>query len=327
MRWKGRRKSSNVNDMRGGASGGSRGGRGGISFPRSMGRRGSGRRIPMGGGSRRAGGGMGIGTMIIIGIVLWFLGINPLTLLGGMGGGLGGGLGPSLSPNTSQPQYDRSSGTGGRNDEMKAFMATILGSTEEIWKGVFKAYGKSYPNPKLNLFTGQVRSACGLASAASGPFYCPGDSEVYIDLSFYKQLATEFGAKGDFAQAYVLAHEVGHHVQNVIGVLPQFNRMRRSMGKVEVNKMSVKVELQADCFAGIWGHYVNREGWLERGDLEEALVAANQIGDDTIQKRTQGYVVPESFNHGTSEQRRVWFRKGFDSGRMEACDTFKANDL
>ena len=153
-------------------------------------------------------------------------------------------------------------------------------------------------------------------------FTAPVTARSISILSFYKQLATQFGAKGDFAQAYVLAHEVGHHVQNVIGVLPQFNRQRQRLGKVQANKMSVQVELQADCFAGVWGHYVQREGWLERGDLEEALVAANQIGDDAIQKRTQGYVVPESFNHGTSKQRKAWFSKGFDSGRLESCNSF-----
>jgi predicted metalloprotease len=311
MRWKGRKRSSNVNDQRGRS--------GGFGFP-SGGGRGRGVQIPMGRGNS---GGMGIGTMIIIGIVLWFLGINPLKLLaGGMGGGLGDGFAPNTpSPQTQQTRQPRS------DDEGRAFVETILGSTEQVWTDIFSQYGKSYPKPKLNLFTGQVRSACGFASAASGPFYCPGDSQVYIDLSFYKQLEREFKAGGDFAQAYVLAHEVGHHVQNVIGVLPQFNKMRRSMGKVEANKMSVKVELQADCFAGLWGHYVAREGWLEAGDLEEALVAANQIGDDAIQKRTQGYVVPESFNHGTSEQRRYWFRRGYESGRMESCDTFKARKL
>ncbi|MEM7215423.1 MAG: neutral zinc metallopeptidase [Pseudomonadota bacterium] len=316
MRWKGRRRSSNVEDQRGG-------GNGGFRLPGNSGATGRGMQIPMGGGRRSGGGGMGIGTLIIIGIVLWFLGINPLTMLGG---GLGGGLGGNFAPNVPSPQTQQRTQPQG-NDEMKAFVETILGSTEEVWTNIFNGYGKTYPKPKLNLFTGQVRSACGLASSASGPFYCPGDSEVYIDLSFYRQLEREFQAGGDFAQAYVLAHEVGHHVQNVIGVLPQFNRMRRSMGKIETNKMSVKVELQADCFAGMWGHYVAKEGWLEAGDLEEALVAANQIGDDAIQKRTQGYVVPESFNHGTSEQRRFWFRRGFESGRVEACDTFKARKL
>ena len=302
MRWKGRARSKNVQDSRG---------RGG-GLPGGM-------RIPIGGA--RGGGGMGIGTMIIIGLVLWFLGINPLTILTG---GMGGGLTPNVSPQTSRPQ----SAPGPRqDDEMKAFVETILGSTEQVWAGIFKSYGRNYPKPTLELFSGQVRSACGFASSASGPFYCPGDSKVYIDLSFYNQLANQFGAKGDFAQAYVLSHEVGHHVQNVIGVLPQFNRMRQSMGKLEANKMSIRVELQADCFAGVWGHYVKREGWLEAGDLEEALVAANQIGDDAIQKKTQGYVVPESFNHGTSEQRRYWFRRGFESGRVEACDTLNAKNL
>ncbi|MGI9399975.1 MAG: KPN_02809 family neutral zinc metallopeptidase, partial [Rhizobiaceae bacterium] len=282
-------------------------------------------RIPMGGG--RSGGGFGCGTLIVIGLVLWMLGINPLTLLGGLGGGLGGGLDPSVSPNTSSPKFDRTAGTGGRDDEMKQFVATVLGSTEEVWTAIFKSYGKPYPQPELVLFSGGVRSACGMASSASGPFYCPGDNKVYIDLSFYRQLAQQFGAPGDFAQAYVLAHEVGHHVQNIIGVLPQFNRMRQSMPKLEVNRMSVRVELQADCFAGVWGHYVAKQGWLEQGDLEEALVAASQIGDDTIQKKTQGYVVPDAFNHGTSEQRRYWFRRGFESGRIEQCDTFNSDQI
>lgn len=292
---------------------------GGFRLPR-----GGGLRIPM--GRRGAGGGMGCGTLIIIGIVLWALGINPLVLLGGPGGGLGGGFGPSITPQSPSPR-EQQSGTGGREDEMKQFVSTVLASTEEVWTGLFQSYGRDYPKPELVLFSDGVRSACGLASSAAGPFYCPGDNRIYIDLSFYRQLAQQFGAPGDFAQAYVLAHEVGHHVQNVIGVLPQFNRMRQSMPKLEANKMSVRVELQADCFAGIWGHYVSRQGWLEQGDLEEALVAASKIGDDAIQKRTQGYVVPDAFNHGTSEQRRRWFRRGFESGRMESCDTYEARQL
>ena len=166
------------------------------------------------------------------------------------------------------------------------------------------------------------KSACGFASAASGPFYCPGDKQIYIDLSFYDQLAIEFKAKGDFAQAYVLAHEVGHHIQNIIGILPQFNRERQRLGKIEANKKSVKVELQADCFAGVWGYYVEREGWLDKNDLREALNAASKIGDDAIQKRTQGRVVPESFNHGTSKQRMEWFSRGFKNGRLESCNSF-----
>ena len=311
MRWKGRNRSANVNDARGQSGDG-------FGLP-SGGRR----SLPIG-GSRRSSGGMGIGTMIVIGLIMWALGMNPLTLFGG---GLGGGLSGNFAPQSQAPQRQQAPRAEYTGDEMKLFVETIIGSTEQVWTTVFANYGKQYPKPKLNLFTSQVRSACGLASATSGPFYCPGDSEIYIDLSFYQELEQKFGAGGDFAQAYVLAHEVGHHIQNVMGVLPQFNKMRRSMGKVEVNKMSVKVELQADCFAGVWGHFVNQEGWLEAGDLEEALVAANQIGDDAIQKRTQGYVVPESFNHGTSEQRRFWFRRGFESGRIESCDTFKARKL
>lgn len=310
MDWKGRRQSRNVEDNRGR---GGYGGGGGMF------------RIPTGGTIRPArSGGMGCGTLIFIGAVLWMLGINPLTILGGLSGG--SVLGPSISPNNT-PEINRQNGTSGNDDEMKEFVEVIMGSTEEVWTQIFQGYGKQYPLPKLNVFSGQVRSACGIASAASGPFYCPGDSEVYIDFSFYKTLAQQFGAKGDFAQAYVLAHEVGHHVQNVIGILPEFNRMRQSMGKLEVNKTSVKVELQADCFAGVWGHYVQKQGWLEQGDLEEALIAANKIGDDNIQRQTQGYVVPDAFNHGTSEQRSFWFRRGFESGRIESCDTFNARNL
>lgn len=172
------------------------------------------------------------------------------------------------------------------------------------------------------LFSGQVRSACGFASAASGPFYCPNDQKVYLDTSFFRQLEQQFGASGDFAQAYVIAHEVGHHVQNLTGILPRFNQMRQNMSEAEANQMSIRVELQADCFAGVWGKYTAQKGLLEQGDPEEALNAAQKIGDDNIQKRTQGYVVPESFNHGTSKQRQTWFARGFNSGRIDACDTF-----
>ncbi len=315
MRWRGRRQSTNVSDQRGQQSGGT------FRLPGNLSGRRGGIRIPAGRASRRAGGGLGCGTMAIIGIVLYFLGVNPMTILGQLGGGLGSGLGTSITPQTSRLPDNRNAQRT-RNDDGKAFVSTILGSTEEIWTGIFKAYGKRYPKPKLVLFSSQVKSACGFASSASGPFYCPGDKKIYIDLSFFKELATKFGAKGDFAQAYVLAHEVGHHVQNIIGVLPQFNRERRRMGKVEANKMSVQVELQADCFAGVWGHFVEREGWLDAGDIEEALVAASQIGDDAIQKRTQGYVVPESFSHGTSKQRVKWFSRGFKAGRLEACNSF-----
>jgi uncharacterized protein len=317
MRWQGRRQSNNVQDIRG-SRGGGMGSPGGFGFP---GGNGGTVRIPMGGPRSASGGGLGCGTLIIIGLILWALGINPLTILSG------GQMGPSISP-SELPQIDRTQLPGQptrSNDEKTEFVKTILGSTEDVWTGVFESYGRKYPAPALVIFNGRVQSACGLASSASGPFYCPGDKTVYIDLAFYDQLSREFGAKGDFAEAYVLAHEVGHHVQNIVGILPEFNRMRQSMGKLEVNQMSVKVELQADCFAGVWGHYVEKEGWLERGDLEEAINAAQRIGDDAIQRRTQGYVVPDAFNHGTSEQRAYWFGRGFDAGRIEACDTFKAN--
>jgi predicted metalloprotease len=208
---------------------------------------------------------------------------------------------------------------------MKQFVSVVLAETEDVWNGVFQAEGSKYEEPTLALFSGQVQSACGYASSASGPFYCPGDRKVYLDTTFFDQLESQFGASGDFAQAYVIAHEVGHHVQNLIGVLPKFNAMRQNMSQADANSMSVRVELQADCFAGIWGHFTKQQGILEVGDLEEALNAAQQIGDDNLQRRTQGYVVPESFNHGTSAQRANWFKRGFDSGKLESCDTFSGN--
>ena len=306
MRWRGRRQTDNISDIRG--QGGGLGG--GFSLPGGFGSgNGPTIRIPTG-GSRSGGGGLGCGTLVVIGVVMWLLGINPLVLLNSLGGGLGGGLGPSVTQQRAPTGAGRQGGAS--EDEMTQFVRTILASTEDVWSGIMKSYGRSYQPPETVLFSGGVRSACGMASSASGPFYCPGDKKVYIDLSFYDTLARQFGAKGDFAQAYVLAHEVGHHIQNVIGVLPQFNRMRQSMGKLEANAMSVKVELQADCFSGVWGHYVAKEGWLERGDLEEAMDAASKIGDDNIQKKTQGYVVPDGFTHGSSQQRRKWFRRGFE---------------
>ncbi|QKV18809.1 KPN_02809 family neutral zinc metallopeptidase [Oricola thermophila] len=305
MRWEGRRQSSNVEDRRGQRTGRTAGYR-----PRTR------VRIPSSGRTVRTGGG-GIGGIVML-VILFFVlrscGIDPLAILAGSGG--------SLGPSIPQTQTTRAPSGPVRDDETTRFVTTILAETEDVWGGIFEANGRDYPEPTLVLFEGQVSSACGFASAASGPFYCPGDSKVYIDLSFYDELARRFGASGDFAQAYVLAHEVGHHVQNVVGVLPQFNRMRRGMSQAEANALSVRVELQADCFAGIWGHYTAQRGLLEAGDLEEALNAATQIGDDAIQKRTQGYVVPDSFNHGTSAQRREWFSRGFESGRLDDCDTF-----
>jgi predicted metalloprotease len=309
MRWKGREGSSNVEDRRGqggglggGLGGGFPGGR--IRLPGGLG----------GGGGMRRAGGPGIGMIVIIFIVLWFLGINPMDMLGG--------------GQTSSFQEDRPAGTQTvADDEMSQFVSVVLKETETTWTDVFQASGETYPKPTLVLFTEQTASACGYASAASGPFYCPGDQKLYIDLAFYEELRRRFQAPGDFAQAYVIAHEVGHHVQNLIGVLPEFNRRRQSMSEREANAMSIRVELQADCFAGIWAADAERKGLLEPGDMDEALNAATQIGDDAIQKRTQGYVVPESFNHGTSEQRQRWFRTGYDSGSVDACDTFEARTL
>ncbi len=338
MRWQGRRESQNVEDQRGagGGGGGFRGGFGGG---------GGGFRLPTGGGRGPilGGGRVSIWMLLIIGVVLWFMGINPLVLLGidtgptmeqsqprapapgGQAGNPGGG-GQVATRTTPAPGSTGASGAQ-TADEMKRFVSVVLAETEDVWGELFKVAGQRYKDPTLVLFSGGVSSACGFASSASGPFYCPGDSKVYLDTEFFDQLDRRFGAPGDFAQAYVIAHEVGHHVQNQIGVLPKFNQMRQRMSQAEANAMSVRVELQADCFAGVWAHYTDQKGLLEAGDLDEALNAAQQIGDDTLQKRQQGYVVPESFNHGTSEQRARWFRTGFDTGRADACDTFNADRI
>jgi predicted metalloprotease len=301
MDWKGRRQSDNIEDRRGSSSRGRNPfGRGGIRLP-------SRRHPPLGPelqdhpDHRR---GLSGAQASWASIRCRCLAADPGTVL------------------TGQPSGPGSQISETRKDEMTQFVATVLAETEDVWNGIMKSQGFDYPEPTLVLFSGAVASACGNASSASGPFYCPGDQKVYIDLTFFDELAQRFKASGDFAQAYVLAHEVGHHVQNLIGVLPEFNRMRRSMSQSEQNQMSIRVELQADCFAGIWGHYTAQKGLLERGDLEEALNAAEQIGDDTLQRRTQGYVVPESFNHGTSAQRQKWFARGFETGRLDACDTF-----
>jgi predicted metalloprotease len=300
MRWRGQRQSDNVEDQRG------RGG-GGLGFPGG----GPGRfRIPIGGS---AGGGFsGIIILVILFFALKACGIDPIQVLTG-GGGIPGGGGQISQDESVGPEA---------TDEMKQFMATVLAETEDTWNGIFKAEGETYVEPKMVLFSGQVRSACGFASAASGPFYCPNDQKLYLDTAFFSQLDRQFGASGDFAEAYVVAHEVGHHVQNLIGVLPKFNQARQNMSEAEANQMSIRVELQADCFAGVWGHYTAQKGLLEQGDIEEALNAAQKIGDDNIQKRMQGYVVPESFNHGTSQQRQTWLARGLESGKLSDCDTF-----
>ncbi|MCQ0990237.1 KPN_02809 family neutral zinc metallopeptidase [Jiella marina] len=293
MRWRGRRQSSNIEDRRGGG------------FGRGMGR-GSGLRIPA-----RAGGGGGIG-LIIIALVLWLgFGINPLALLGDRGGG-----GGTYQSGSSGP------GVANTADETDDFVATVLAETEDTWNQRFQASGETYPEPTLVLFSNQVRSACGIAGSATGPFYCPSDRKLYIDLSFFRQLRQQLNAPGDFAQAYVVAHEVGHHVQNLTGILPRYHQARQNMSEAEGNALSVRVELQADCYAGIWAHDANGDGIVEAGDIDEALNAAQQIGDDTLQRRSQGTVVPDSFTHGTSAQRQEWFRRGFESGDVTACDTF-----
>jgi predicted metalloprotease len=301
MRWRGRRQSDNIQDSRGGGFGRMPGG--------GLGRNPI--RIPMGG---RAGGGSltGIIVLVVLFFALKACGIDPLQILAG-GDGPAGVPGGGGQVTESQPKA---------SDEMTQFVGVVLAETEDVWNGIFQAEGLKYEEPQLVLFAGHVQSACGYASSASGPFYCPGDKKVYLDTTFFEQLDSQFGASGDFAQAYVIAHEVGHHIQNLTGILPKFNQMRQSMSEAEANAMSMRVELQADCFAGVWGHYTAQKGLLEEGDVEEALNAAQQIGDDTLQKRTQGYVVPESFNHGTSAQRQKWFATGLQSGKLSSCDTF-----
>ncbi len=292
MEWRGRRGSKNVIDVRG------RSGRGG------------GR---MGRGARRAGGIGGIGAIIVILIGL-FLGVDLSPILGLSGGGLGGG-----QPGTTVQQ----SGPNTIDDEAEEFVAVVLADTEEVWAQEFAARGATYQPPELVLFSGVVNSACGTANAAVGPFYCPGDQRVYLDTEFFSTLERQLGARGDFARAYVIAHEVGHHVQNVIGVMDETNSLRAGASKTEANAISVMVELQADCLAGVWARGANEMfGTLEPGDIDEAMNAATRIGDDALQQQSQGYVVPDSFTHGSSEQRRFWFQRGFETGQLEACDTF-----
>ena len=306
MKWRGRERSSNIEDRRGqrtgglGGLGGLGGGRGGI-------------RIPTGGRGSRGGISSLIGIVVVLGIIWVATGQNPLDMLTG-----GSGMGTTSSATSTQLPAEG-------QDELADFVGVVVKETEDLWNEQFAAIGENYPEPTVVLFTGQVNSACGMADSSVGPFYCPGDSKVYIDLSFYDKLHRQFGAPGDFAQAYVLAHEVGHHIQNLTGVLPEFNQMRQSMSQEEANAYSVRVELQADCYAGVWANYAGQQNLLESGDVEEALNAANQIGDDTLQKRMQGFAVPKTFNHGTSAQRRAWFERGYRSGNPGDCDTFSGN--
>lgn len=303
MRLDGQRESTNVEDRRGEDSGGLGGG----GFRQA----GMGRGIPLRGGSL-------VTIAVIVGIGWLVFGINPIQMLM-MVTGNGGSI--STQDQGSQPSTRTSTPSGGVEDAGRQFVGKVLGSTEDVWSDIFAAGGKTYKPTPLVLFSGSIGSACGSASAASGPFYCPNDGKVYIDLAFYDELKNRFGAPGDFAQAYVIAHEVGHHVQDLIGILPEFNRQRQQVSAAEANKMSVQIELQADCYAGIWANRTDQKGMLEAGDIDEALNAATQIGDDTIQKRTQGRVVPDSFTHGTSAQRSAWFKRGYTTGRLDQCDT------
>lgn len=275
------------------------------------------------GGGMRIGGGKGLtlGGVAIIVVIGLLSGQDPMQILGQIAGQAmqGGGT-----------QVSQSSGPApAANDQQSEFVRAVLGDTEDTWGPIFQQAGKQYRDPKLVLFRGGVNSACGFADAAVGPFYCPGDQQVYIDLSFFQELEQRFGAAGDFAQAYVIAHEVGHHVQTLLGVSGKINAARQRGQKMEgANGLLVRQELQADCLAGVWAfHGQQRHDWLEAGDLEEALNAANAIGDDRLQKQARGQVVPDSFTHGTSEQRVRWFKTGYESGQINRCDTFSAARL
>ncbi len=317
MRWDDFRQSDNVEDRRG--DGHEAGGGGGFQ-------------LPMGGG------GLGIGTMVILGLVGWALGIDPRILIGGaeiLTGGRGGYEQP-YAPTPQQRQQPQRESQGGRpTDEVGRFVAGVLGETEDRWREIFQEAGQRYREPRLVMFTGATRTdACGVAQSAMGPFYCPGENRIYLDTSFFRDIERRFrgcdaGSKAcQFAQAYVIAHEVGHHVQNQLGILGKVQQAQRGVSKTEANRLQVKVELQADCFAGVWANK-SEQKWkfLEPGDVEAALRTAAAIGDDRLQKQSQGHVVPDSFTHGSSEQRQRWFQNGLKSGSVSACNTFNASQL
>jgi len=290
MKWEGQRQSENVEDRRAGGGGG---------------------------GFRIGGRGIGLGTVALAVVGGLIFGVNPLTLLGMLSGG-------GEAPTSQQAPAQRPPA----NDAMASFVGTVLADTEDVWRAVMKSSGTAYREPKLVLFRGAVGTACGTGQSAMGPFYCPGDQKVYIDLGFFDTLRSRMGAPGDFAQAYVIAHEVGHHVQNQLGITGKVDGMRGRVSEREMNALSVRVELQADCFAGVWTHHSQKgKGWLEQGDIDEALNAAAQIGDDMLQRKSQGTVVPESFTHGSSQQRQTWFRRGMESGSVAQCNTFDARAL
>lgn len=318
------RESSNVEDRRGEGSSGSPFGRGGMQFP-------------MGGR-----GGMSLTTMLIIGALMLLFGVNPLDILKG-GGGSGGGIqlppmsrvDPGAPPASGQRSPFEIPGPGGAgtrvsssNDEMKKFIGRVLADTEDVWDRVFKSFGKEYRQPKLIVFSGTTQTECGQGATAMGPFYCPLDQKVYIDLAFYEELKRRFHAPGDFAQAYVVAHEVGHHVQTLLGISEQVQRLKGRLGERDANKVQVRMELQADCFAGVWAALNHQlKNRLQPGDIESGLNAAQQIGDDMIQKQQIGRVVPDAFTHGSSAQRVKWFRRGMETAQIQQCDTFNAQDL
>lgn len=288
MKWKQGRRSTNVVDRRAQGPAGRLGGRG------------------------MQVGGCGGCLVIVVALVVWALGGDPLAILQLLSGG-GEGAAPSSAP------YQPSPG----EDEQADFVAVVLADTEDTWRQLFSQNGMTYQPPRLVLFRGAVQSACGYGTAAIGPFYCPGDQHVYLDLSFFDELDRRFGAPGDFARAYVVGHEVGHHIQKLTGVNDRVRAMQRGVGQAEANELSVRQELQADCYSGVWAHHAERQrDLLEEGDLEEGLGAAAAIGDDTLQRRSGGSVAPESFTHGSSAQRVEWFRRGYASGQMAACDTF-----
>ncbi len=295
MKWEGNRESDNVEDRR--AGGGAGGG------------------LPRLGGGRS----IGVGTVVVALLAGWIFGINPLTVLGLLSGG------GSPAPVQQQAPAQRPPA----DDRMARFMSTVLADTEDVWKQVFTQGGATYREPRLVLFRGSIATqGCGHGAAAMGPFYCPADQKVYIDLGFYETLKTRLGAPGDFAQAYVIAHEVGHHVQNLLGISQKMEQMRARVSPTEFNALSVRLELQADCFAGVWAHHAhNARNILEQGDVEEAMNAAAKIGDDALQRASGGAVVPESFTHGSSAQRQRWFATGLKTGSVKACDTFSARNL
>jgi predicted metalloprotease len=293
MRWGDMRPSDNVEDRTGERSGG-----GGF---------------PLGGGMR-----LGGGAIIVIVVVSLLFGVNPLQILGMLEGG-----GPVVAPQQESAPAPRV--TTATTDPQKKFVALVVRSTEDVWTPIFESMGTRYEPPKLTLFSNAISSGCGPASAAAGPFYCPVDQKVYLDTAFFSELQNRFRAPGDFAQAYVIAHEIGHHVQNQLGTMQKFEQAAARTDARQRNALSIRLELQADCYAGVWGFHAAKRNILEPGDLEEGLRAASAVGDDAIQKRTQGHVVPDAFTHGTAEQRVKWFRTGFASGDPRSCNTFAAN--